>query len=62
MAATLRQEGYEQIEIRAIVRASLNRRERQLLIDPEVDLSKQPVSFWPASWIMPLEQPLVIRR
>ncbi len=62
MADELRQDGQEQVEIRAIVRASLNGRERQLLIDPEVDLSKQSDSLWPASWIMPLEQPLVIRR
>jgi len=61
IAAQMRQDGYEQIEIRAIIRASLNGRERQLLIDPQVDLAKQSPTWWPASWIMPLEEPLVIR-
>jgi len=33
----------------------LNAREPQLLIDPEVDLVKQPITLQHKPWIMPLE-------
>lgn len=55
VAADLRQQGYEQIEIRALVQVSLNGREAQLMIDPSVDLVAQPWSLLPASWILPLD-------
>ncbi len=57
-AERLRAEGYEQIEVRAAVMASLNGRRPQLLIDPDVDLASQPRNLWHASWIKPLTQPL----
>ncbi len=57
IAEAFRGMGYEQIEVRADVVASLNGREHQRLIDPTVDLSKQPRTLAPAPWIMPLEEP-----
>jgi hypothetical protein len=41
--------------------ASLNGREPQPLIDPVVDLATQPRTLAPASWIVPLFQPLPAR-
>jgi len=55
IADMLREEGYDQIEVRANVMASLNSREPQLLIDPNVDLAAQPRSLWHAGWITDLE-------
>jgi hypothetical protein len=40
---------------------SLNGREPQLLIDPNVDLAKEEVSLLPARWILPLTTPLASR-
>ncbi|ESA38811.1 vitamin k-dependent gamma-carboxylase [Leptolyngbya sp. Heron Island J] len=48
----------DSIEVRAEALASLNGREKQLLIDPTVDLSKEHQSLLPADWILPLETPL----
>ena len=59
IAESLRAEGYEEIEVRATVVASLNGRDPQYIIDPTVDLAKQPRTLAPASWIMPLEKPLL---
>jgi vitamin K-dependent gamma-carboxylase-like protein len=58
IAETFRAMGYEQIEVRAYVVASLNGRDYQYLIDPTVDLAKQPRTLAPAPWIVPLEEPL----
>lgn len=58
LADELRQQGHTGIAVRAEVQASLNGRERQLLIDPEVNLAAQPRSLLPASWILPLTEPL----
>ena len=58
IAETFRAMGYEQIEVRAHVVASLNGRDYQYLIDPSVDLAKQPRTLAPAPWIVPLEEPL----
>lgn len=59
LAERFRKEGYANVEVRARIMASLNGRTHQLLIDPEVDLSKIPYPWWgPAGWIMPLEVPL----
>jgi vitamin K-dependent gamma-carboxylase len=57
-ADQLRAQGYERIQIRARVTASLNGRRPQLLIDPEVDLAAVPRTLLPADWIVPLRQPL----
>jgi len=58
IANELRKQGYEQIEIRAIVTASLNYRSPQLLISPSVNLAAEEQSLFPAKWIIPLQEPL----
>ena len=58
LAEQKRREGYENVEVRARVMVSLNGRERQLLIDPNVDLTREQVSLLPARWIVPLTTPL----
>ena len=58
LAEEKRREGYEDVEVRARVMVSLNGRERQLLIDPNVDLAKEEVSLLPVRWIVPLTTPL----
>jgi len=55
LADVLRDEGYDQIEIRAKVMVSLNGREPQLLIDPDVNLAEQPRTLFPKQWILPLK-------
>ena len=61
LAEEKRREGYEDVEVRARVMVSLNGREPQLLIDPNVDLAKEQVSLLPARWIVPLTTPLASR-
>lgn len=61
LAEEKRREGYDQVEVRAHVMVSLNGRQKQLLIDPRVDLAKEEVSLLPARWIVPLTTPLVSR-
>jgi hypothetical protein len=58
LAEEKRREGYENVEVRARILASLNGREPQLLIDPSVDLAKEQVSLLPMRWIVPLTTPL----
>ncbi|MDC0722248.1 HTTM domain-containing protein [Nannocystis bainbridge] len=53
----LRAEGIPDVEIRALAPVSLNGREPEFLIDPEVDLMKVERSLLPATWIRP-EAPL----
>jgi hypothetical protein len=53
-----RREGYDNVEVRARVMVSLNGRQPQLLIDPNVDLAKEQVGLLPARWIVPLTTPL----
>jgi hypothetical protein len=43
------------LEVRARVMASLHGRDRELLIDPTVDLSAEPRSLAHARWILPLK-------
>jgi len=61
LAEEKRREGYDDVEVRARVMVSLNGREPQLLIDPNVDLAKEEVSLLPARWIVPLTTPLSSR-
>lgn len=58
LAEEKRREGYGEVEVRARAMVSLNGRQRQLLIDPNVDLAKEQVSLLPARWIVPLTTPL----
>ena len=51
--------GYEDVEVRATIIASLNGRNPQRLIDPDVDLTAIPYPWWGhADWILPLDVPL----
>ena len=61
LAEEKRREGYDDVEVRARVMVSLNGRQPQLLIDPNVDLAKEQVSLLPAKWIVPLTTPLETR-
>jgi hypothetical protein len=61
LAEEKRREGYDNVEVRARVMVSLNGRQPQLLIDPNVDLAKEEISFLPARWIVPLTTPLSSR-
>ena len=55
----LRAEGHEEVEVRGRFFASLNGRETQLLIHPQVDLTEVPYPWLGhADWILPLEIPL----
>lgn len=58
VARLKRAEGYQHIQVRAHVMASLNGRRPQLLIDPTVDLATVRRSLLPAAWILPLREPL----
>ena len=58
LAAEARRRGQARVEVRALVTATLNGRRPQALVDPEVDLAKEPRSLRPAWWIMPLREPL----
>jgi hypothetical protein len=58
LAEEKRREGYDNVEVRAHIMASLNGRQPQLLIDPNVDLAQERVSLLPTRWILPLTTPL----
>lgn len=58
LADEWRAAGYEQIEVRANIRCSLNGRPPQVYIDPDVDLAAEPRTLGHASWILPLTTPL----
>ena len=58
LAEEKRLAGYDDVEVRARAMVSLNGRQPQLLIDPNVDLTKEQVSLLPARWIVPLTMPL----
>jgi hypothetical protein len=62
LAEEKRLEGYDNVEVRARVMVSLNGREPQLLIDPNVDLAKEKISLFPTRWIMPLTTPIGSRK
>ncbi len=55
----LRDQGYGDVEIRARTMVSLNGREPQVLVDPEVDLTEIRLGLEPVDWIQPLTNPLV---
>lgn len=58
VAGDLYDQGYRTVEIFAWVRASLNGRKAQLLIDPSVDLARQPETLGRSLWIRPLVEKL----
>ena len=55
-----RRRGHGEVEVRVKSSVSLNGRERQPMIDPLVDLAKEPRTLGHVDWILPLEKPLVI--
>jgi len=50
--------GYKNVEVRAKAKVSLNGRKKQLIIDPNIDLTMYEDSIMPAQWILPLTKPL----
>jgi len=62
LAQEMRLQGHENIEIRVLVKAALNGRQPQLLIDPTVNLAAQEQSLLPSLWIIPLTEPLPNRK
>lgn len=58
IAQKFAEDGFENVEVRAIAQASLNGRDPQFLVSPTVNLAAEPLSQWHAKWIEPLEQPL----
>jgi vitamin K-dependent gamma-carboxylase len=61
IAEESRREGRAGVQVRAEVTASLNGREPQVLIDPQVDLAATPRNLGHAPWILPLHEPLPAR-
>ena len=57
LADETREAGVANPEVRVRSRARLNGRNRQDLIDPEVDLAAQPRNLWRWPWIVPLTEP-----
>ena len=57
----LRKDGHEDVRIRAVANMSLNGRQRQLLIDPMLDLTQVNRSLRPSPWILELETKLPVR-
>ena len=61
LAGVLRSQGHEPAAIRVTAYASLNGREPQLLVDPDVNLLEKNRSIWPADWLVPLTTELPAR-
>jgi hypothetical protein len=57
IAKRLEAEGFREVDIRAHIALSLNGREPQAIIDPEVNLARVDLDPWPKPWIVPLTQP-----
>ena len=58
LADQWRQRGFKDVEVRASVKASLNGRPFETLIDPKRDLAAVERDLWSADWILPLTVPL----
>ena len=58
LADQLRAEGYGEVEVRVMTMISLNGRDPQIMIDPDVDLAAQELTFAPVSYILPNTAPL----
>ena len=50
-----KQQGVDEIEVRVVSIVSLNDREPQHMVDPQVNLVEQEITILPKSWILPLE-------
>jgi hypothetical protein len=53
--------GRRDIEVHFLALSSLNGRKPQLLVDPTVDLSRQPRTLWHKPWIVPLAEPFRVK-
>jgi len=58
LARRFQASGHPGVEVFAHVRASLNGRTPQRLVDPKVDLASQPARLGPYPWVLPLTEPL----
>jgi hypothetical protein len=58
LADEKRREGHPDIEVRVDAKVSLNGRPLRPLIDPTVDLAQIPRTLAPATWVLPLTEPL----
>jgi len=58
IAQKFAEDGFENVEVRAISQSSLNGREPQFLVSPTVNLAAEPLNSWNAEWIEPLDEPL----
>jgi vitamin K-dependent gamma-carboxylase len=58
LASEWRKQGYEEVEVRARSRISLNNRTPQWLVDPEVDLAAQRPTLGHSPWITTLREPV----
>lgn len=58
LADSYRQMTGRNVEVRALVLTCYNGRPPQLLVDPTVDLAREPRGFYQRSWIMPQQLPL----
>jgi hypothetical protein len=58
IAADLREVGVKNVEVRTLALVSLNGRKPQPMIDPRVDLGREPVTWRRPDWIVPLVEPL----
>ena len=58
IAQKFAEDGFENVEVRAIVEASLNGRDPQFLVSPTVNLAAEPRELWHAEWIETLTKPL----
>lgn len=56
LADEWRDDGYDDVEVRAQTMISLNAREPYPIVDPEVDLAAEELSIWPVDWITSLEE------
>jgi len=54
VAARMREQERREVRVYSRVTVSLNGRERQYLVDPDVDLATEPWRLGPAPWIRPL--------
>jgi hypothetical protein len=50
--------GRPNVEVRALTNVTLNGRQPQPFVNPDVDLTREPARLWGTPWILPLTQPL----
>lgn len=58
IAEQYEEKGYKNVEVRARALVSLNGRDKQLLVDPSIDLTTVRQTMAHSEWILPLKEPL----